>query len=290
MQQDFKSTKRNSQKWRLFASLPLHVEETLALSEEEHHYAHHVLRLQEGALVELSNDQGELANAQIVAISKKGTQVKIVTLGAQDHFNPAVDLIVGLPKPTALEETIQIAAELGARRLIFFKADHSHSKGTEKSEKWEKQAREALRISKATVPLKISVVANLEAALLVSKVTAAQKDGHNPSLCFVCDEQFEPSWSHDGDETACFGDVLAKQLKFFEGQNAHGSLPEVQVVVGPEASFSAHERQYLATFAPNYVSLGPLILRVPAATGYALAVALDKLRSWQSRSQTKKLK
>jgi RsmE family RNA methyltransferase len=50
----------------------------LILEDTEHHHLSHVMRVREGEIVELVNGCGELAQAKVVKISKKTTELEVI--------------------------------------------------------------------------------------------------------------------------------------------------------------------------------------------------------------------
>ena len=261
-----KSPSDQAQKWRVFFQGKLEQGELVTLDENEHHYVRNVLRLQQGNQLEVSNPDGVVALACIDHSDKKTTalliQEKFSHQSTKKLQTLPVDLIIGMSKPGALEECVQWAAELGARRVIFFKGERSHVKSSPRLDKLSRQALECTRISKASQPLKVEWAESLAESL------------NSPaSLLFFCHEVLDPEGS------ITFQELLRKRIRESQKKAGNETVPILQIVVGPESSFSESEVALLLQQRATPVSLGGLILRVPAAVGMALAIALDALRS-----------
>jgi len=243
--------------WRLFAPAPVGVGENISLAEDEHHYAFHVLRLAQGAAVEVGDGRGWLARGVLDRCDKKGAHVRVEHELEEKIFGTRVHLFLGQPKPATLEDVVAQAAELGVAKIHVFRCVKSQSKAPLKREKLERLALESLRITKGFRAPEIVVHDSVEALLSTGGLSQAGR-------VFLCDE----SPLHE--VGAAHHNGLHVQLM----ANGKGGTEDVGVIVGPESSFTDGERAAFATAGAVPVSLGPLVLRVPTAVAAAVSVAM----------------
>lgn len=231
------------------------LKKSIELSEDEAHFAYSVLRLKTGDEVELADGHGWTGHGLLTRVDKKVVSVVIEKEILTQKKEKNLVALVGITKPGALDEVVQVCVESGVDHLFLFKGDRTSSKQEIKIEKLTKQIREFCRITKSPWCLRVSLVNSLQAAVL------AARDEYRFSKLLVCDER--PS--HDASS------LQDKRQLFREAQSLSGS--NVGYIVGPEASFSSAEYQFLNDEEKNeravYVSLGPRILRTPAAVAAA---------------------
>ena len=245
--------------WRFYVSRDSSLSGSSArvqLSEDESHLASQVLRLKEGETVELANGCGWTARGPIVSIRKKSVEVLIESESIVQNGRLGRFAIVGLPKPGALDEVVQACVESGIDHLVFFRGDRSTSKQEFKAEKLRKQVAELTRITKSSWNLEVVFAENLSAAVeRCIQISSSEK-----LELFVCDERPIHSESQTGSRH------LLECLRSSKNRSW-------ACVVGPEASFSLREYDFLveqATLRPvEFVSLGPRVLRTPAAVAAA---------------------
>lgn len=247
------------QVWRFYVprdSSPSGSHSRVQLSEDESHLASQVLRLKEGEIVELADGCGWTARGPIVSMRKKSVEILIHSEFFADKRQFGRFAIVGLPKPGALDEVVQACVESGIDLLVFFRGERSTSKQDFKTEKLRKQVAELTRITKSPWNLEVVLSDNLSSAV----ERCIQISGSEVLELFVCDERPIHSEFQTGSRH------LLECLK--NSKNRSWAC-----VVGPEASFSQHEYDYLADHATQraieFVSLGPRILRTPAAVAAA---------------------
>lgn len=252
------------QVWRLFSSEALealHEGCDVDLSDDELHYALHVLRLAKGETVEVGDGDGRIARGQISHSDKRRCSVRIDSVESRPR--PALKVVVclALPKPATLEDVVFQASEMGATELHVFRTQKSQFKSEPKQDKLRRQALEALRVNKAAWATDVHVHADFGAFL----------DSWNPddrTVAFLCDESpLNPEnrsaglVNHNGLHRALA--ALGRDVKC------------IALFIGPEASFTAEERSALMERAgAQPVSLGERILRVPTAVATALALTL----------------
>ena len=244
------------------------VGETLSLNPEESHLATQVLRLKEGEMVELADGFGWTAYGQIMLAKKRQLEVAIHDQSFIARPRYLKMLIVGLPKPGALDEAVQAAVDSGADQLILFKADRTSSRQEFRLEKMRKQISEMTRITKSPWCLDISHAESIEAAIRQSQMKSMPEQ----LALFVCDER--PAHEPGAVSTPHLFQAMSQELSCGWA-----------CIIGPESSFSVREYEYFATLEQaqklKFVSLGPRILRTPAAVASA-AWMMASLRESQS--------
>lgn len=229
------------------------------LSPDEHHYAYHVLRVQIGQEVELTNCNGLKATGLIQTVNKKEISIIVKEIILTNKPNLHINLILASPKPTTLEEVIASASEIGATEVHIFKPDRSASKAPFKLEKLKLISDEAVRISKSPYSAEIYIYDN------IAKVFSALNSNANKNyLLLFCDE----SHIYEGKIT---NSIYTKIKEYYRKE-----IQKIYLLVGPEASFSEQERELISKQSNAVsVSLGGNILRVPNAAISALGVALN---------------
>lgn len=244
--------------WRFYVDTPVDAfsdQDVIELSNEEAHFAFSVLRLSPGESVELSDGRGWTARAALAQVDKKTVSARIQTILPQAPVTNKLIAVVGLTKPGALDEVIQACVESGVFELVLFKGERSWSKQEVKEEKIKKQIREMCRITKSPWCMKVTQCDSLHSAL-----TYLAKQFQYETL-LVCDER--PA--HIGLQTT------QSQHIMHAVRNSHAH--DLVFLVGPEASFSLKEYEVLSSEEAKsravFVSLGPRILRTPAAVAAA---------------------
>lgn len=216
----------------------------VTLSQEELHYAFHVLRLKQNDPVCLTDCCGTQAHGTIEEISKKKGTVKVQTCQTNSQKKPLINLWLGMPKPSTLEEVVAVASELGVHEIHVFKTEKCAFKSDLKKEKLQRLSDEAVRISKSAFSAKIVEQPNLQRLLQTQ----------SGSVVLFCDE------AHVYDNK--IQNSIFNALSSIDPTDIH----TISLLVGPEASFSAAERQLILQH-PSVVSvsLGSHILRVATA-------------------------
>lgn len=249
------------QVWRFYVSRPENDSpgQKIQFEPDEVHFANAVLRLAPNEQVELADGDGWTARAVLSRVDKKVVLAEIVESKMHSEPQRKLAAIVGITKPGALDEVVQACVEAGIQTLVLFKGDKTSSRQEMKTEKIEKQIREICRITKSPWCLKLQVVDSLRSAMQ----TAA--DGFSMEQFFVCDERpANGSLSHE------------VQTRLLVNAALVSTRVNLAFLVGPEASFSQSEYEYLmdGNFSgqTEFVSLGARILRTPAAVAAAAFV------------------
>jgi|1048.fasta_scaffold21984_3 16S rRNA (uracil1498-N3)-methyltransferase len=263
------------QVWRFYVQRPENdsVGQEVHLDSDEVHFAHAVLRLSPGEKVELADGNGWTSRAFLKRVDKKAVLAELGESNLHSPLPRKIAAVVGITKPGALDEVVQACVESGIHTLILFRADKTTSRQELKSDKIERQIREACRITKSPWFLKLRIVDSLSAALQMVEV-----DFSGCSF-FICDER--PANAVQKIEST--EHLLTSVMNSKKG--------DLAFVVGPEASFSSSEYDFLINgeFSKriHFVSLGPRILRTPAAVAsaaYVLSALVDSGVSSASRN------
>lgn len=202
-----------------------------------------VLRLKQGAEVELIDADGRRHAGVIEEVGAKALTVRITVSSAPPREEPGlqVTLYQGLPKGEKLDLILQKCTELGVAEVVTFDAARSvvklrGEKTASKQARYEKIVQEAARQSGRCTPPRVAIGGTLKEVL---------KDaGHTVKLLL---------W--EGEEKTTLRDCLGKY-----------EAPEsVAVVVGPEGGLSAEEVEQALACGFTPVTLGKRILRTETA-------------------------
>ncbi len=233
---------------RLFVPVPETPPTEVVLTGDRRHYLLHVLRLAEGASLEVFDGTGRAFEARVVRVDAQEVHL---SLGPPRSAPPrrAVSVLQGLPKGDKLEWVLQKGTELGA--AAFYPVATARSvvkleprRAEERTARWNKIVEEAARQCRRNdVPRVHAPQPLLEAARALSPGTTL----------LVLDEE----------ETA---------VPLGEAFRACAPGAPVALVVGPEGGLAREEVAALTTLGARGVSLGARILRTETAALAALAV------------------
>lgn len=221
-------------------------QQTTELDHDQSRHVRKVLRLQEGAEIELFDGMGMVYEAVISALDKRVA----VRIRAERHCptpSPRLHLHLGLLKGKKMEFVIQKATELGAHSIAPFYSDFIDTRPPkqDKVERWHKISLEACKQCGRSWPLIISNATPLTQQL-------AGLPGHDMGLLF---------WENE--EKRDMAGVAATLT---------GSS-DIHLFLGPEGGFSQTEVNLCREKMPA-VSLGPLTLRAETAAITALSLTL----------------
>lgn len=202
-----------------------------------------VLRLKQGAEVELVDAEGRRHAGVIGEVGAKTLTVRIAATSAAPVEEPGlrITLYQGLPKGEKLDLILQKCTELGVAELVTFDADRSvvklrGEKTAGKLARYEKIVREAARQSGRSAAPKVAIGGSLREVL--------GSAGQTVKLLL---------W--EGEERTTLRQCL-------DGYRA----PEnVAVVVGPEGGLSPEEVELALASGFTPVTLGKRILRTETA-------------------------
>lgn len=216
----------------------------IPLPKEEARHARTVLRLRDGAEVEIFNGEGLVAAGALVSGGEPGTRVRID--GVTPHRRPAPRITIAFPPPKGKRTAaaVETLTELGADGLMPLDSARAVSGGGN-PQKWRARAIEACKQSGR--------------AYLPDILEAATVEG----LAAELDE-----W-----EAAFLASPAGSPLQ--DALRERMETETVLWIVGPEGGFAPHEADLLLQGGAVPVRLGPHILRI--GTAAALAAGATRL-------------
>lgn len=220
----------------------------VALTENERHHLRRVLRLPDGAEVEVADGVGHHAAARL------RTDVLLLTGAATSRplARPELWVAQALPKGRKLDEVVRQTTELGVDGIVVVAAQHSvtrvdPTKLPRLHQRWEGVARAACE--QARRPRRPQVVGPVSSAQL----------GEEPGTLVV---------AHPG------GAALPTVLGGDRGAE------RVTLAIGPEGGWSDAEVAAWQDAGVVLAGLGPTVLRTEHAAAAALAVAAATYGRW----------
>ncbi|MCA9392755.1 MAG: 16S rRNA (uracil(1498)-N(3))-methyltransferase [Candidatus Omnitrophica bacterium] len=208
----------------------------------EVHHARDVLRLGQGAAVELFDGRGLLAAGKITQISAVEIRVKVEALRREPARHPRLTLACAIPKKGKFETIVEKATELGVDEIIPLQTKNSDvvikpEKAAHKQQRFAQVAVNAAKqCRRATVPLIRPPTAFSEALEMLLQ----QGPVLIPSLTGDC----RP---------------LLTALTGLQDP------PQVSILIGPEGDFSVDEYEQAHRSGCLAVTLGPTVLKVETA-------------------------
>ncbi|KXG75864.1 16S rRNA (uracil(1498)-N(3))-methyltransferase [Thermotalea metallivorans] len=215
-----------------------------------------VLRLKKGDCIEICDGQNMEYIAQIIVLTKKRIELKILEKGTAKTEPPIqVTLFQGIPKAGKMDVIIQKCTELGIRNIVPMMTERTvvqlkDQKAEEKKvERWQKIADEAAKQCKRGVIPQIGLPKAFEEAV---------GDAREFDLSVIPYEK-----------EGAFGLKHVTETK--------QSLKKIAIFIGPEGGFEEQEivRASKAGIIP--VTLGPRILRTETAGFVALSILMYAL-------------
>jgi 16S rRNA (uracil1498-N3)-methyltransferase len=200
------------------------------LEGDQMHHALKVFRLALGDRLEIINGHGLLAQASIIAITKKTLTYQVEQIEQIPAKLPSTVLILGMPKFNRLEFIVEKVCELGCGKIVLFNADRSEKTDLSKNQE------ERLNLL-------------LQAALK------------------QCGRLFLPSIEFRPHLEAC---LESNYTYYYGHIDTKAKIPEhipllAGIVIGPESGFSDKEKALLSQKACP-ISLSDAILRVDTAS------------------------
>ncbi len=221
---------------RFFIPSPLKAPTVVLEGEELHHLAK-VMRVRLGETIEIVNGQGELAEAEVIALDKKTAELKIISRQTAPPPPQILILAQALTRPSSLEWIVEKGTELGADEFWLFPGDRSEKK-----------------------ELSPSQLRRLETIL----INALKQCGrlYLPKIVLMpsLDKWQAPNGS------LFFGEI-SSEAKLLQGPFAK----TVMFFIGPEKGFSPEETKLLAKLKAKGISLHENILRAETAAIAALS-------------------
>lgn len=249
----------------------LHVDEELveaeagaevALDRDTRHHLARVLRLTEGAPLEVSDGRGNAAPAQLAGDRAVLTGPAVAT----PHPHPRLIVAQGLPRSRKLDEVIRQVAELGADRIVPVAAARSVTRlDADRAERavarWTTIGRSAAEQSRR--PWRPVVDPVVGARDLVAALPAGTRllVAHVGAAVALPDAVVPPA-----------GDAAAPHA-------ARGPAA-LAVAIGPEGGWDDDEVTAFVDAGATAVGLGPTVLRTEHAAAAALAVLAAVSGRW----------
>lgn len=215
------------------------------LDQKSHHHIKHVLRLQEGDMIELFDNQENVANAKIMKIGRSEISAeigKVEKISLKSPIFTHIGQVVA--KSTAMDFFVQKATELGASKITPLVGDRTNLRKT--ASKWEEKKHHWESIS----------------------ISACAQSYRN-DLPIVGDVMSVDEWaaqSHEGCKLILDPGV---------DSNVGRSLPEdvsYNLLFGPEGGFSEREVELAIHHGFQPILLGPRVLRVETASLATLSI------------------
>lgn len=243
----------------------------LELGGEHRHYLGRVLRLRPGATFPARDKEGGRYDCRLISIEAETLRLEVRPSGesgSDQPPEPAIHLIMGIPKGKKMDLILRQATEAGVRRIVPFLSENSvvrldTQEGRRKQERWQKICREALQQSGTAIPPEVSA-------------PIGRKDVQQS--CADCDRVL---YFHEKALTS------ASLHQLLGADDPEACPRSVAVLVGPEGGFSPQELELFSRFRYDSVHLGASVLRAETAALYAVAAVQTILRespTWQLRS------
>jgi 16S rRNA (uracil1498-N3)-methyltransferase len=226
--------------------------ETCSLEGSEFHHLAHVMRAGRGNSIVLFDGNGNVAEAQIIEVSKTRATLQVLKRTHETEVGPTVVLATAVPKSERFRWLVEKATELGVSRLIPLQTAHSVTEpGATKLDKMRAVVVEACKQSGRnrlmTIDARTDWSSFLAAVPSVGRLLIADPAG--PVRASLC--ELKPS------ERA------------------------LVLVVGPEGGFTDTELIQAVDAGGRCISLGASILRTETA---AIALAALCLLPAQERN------
>ena len=228
------------------------------LDGPEGHHAADVQRLRPGETLALSDGEGGLARARVVAAGGGSLRLDVVELAVEPEPDPRLTVVQALPKGDRGELAVQMLTEVGVDEVVPWAASRSITRwkgprGEKARTRWVATAREAAKQARRS---RLPRVAELHTTKQL-----VQRLGEAAQVLVL----------HEEAERPLSGAALAE-------------TGEIALVVGPEGGVSPEELALLSgpggRPGAEAVRLGPTVLRTSTAGPAALAVLQSRLGRW----------
>jgi 16S rRNA (uracil1498-N3)-methyltransferase len=227
---------------------------TLRLDGREAHHALHVLRIKHGDPVVVLDGAGNEFSCALESVSRESLSLRVTDEKSIPALPCSITLLQAVPKGKIIEDIIQKAVELGARRIVPLLTEHVVTRldvrdAADKREKWQQVAIEAIKqCGAAWLPA-------IETPMPIGKYLARQEPFDLALVGSLQTERRHPR--------VCFREYQAK----------HGRSPQnVGIWIGPEGDFTLDELKAIQAAGALPITLGNLTLRVETAAIYCLSI------------------
>lgn len=240
----------------------------VGLSEDEQHHLRRVLRLRDGADVEVADGVGATASAVLASTGVELTSAVAVV----ERRTPELWVAQGLPKGRKLDEVIQQVTELGVDGVVPILAERSiarpePAKYPRLHARWSGVARAACEQSRR--PRRPDLVAPHTLAGLLDDAGALALPTGDGDVTVATEYRVllaDPSGRPISAALQETGDL--------------GALGRLVLAVGPEGGWSDQELAVADAAGAQRVALGPTVLRTEHAAAAGLAAVQALLGRW----------
>ncbi|RUO40076.1 16S rRNA (uracil(1498)-N(3))-methyltransferase [Aliidiomarina taiwanensis] len=222
---------------RIYHPEPISLQAEVALTEDAANHVGRVLRLREGAPIDLFNGSNKVFHATIVTASKKNVLVKVQAETLDNRESPlAIHLAQGISRGERMDFVLQKSVELGVASItpLFTERCTVKLQGdrlTKRLEQWQRIVISACEQSGR------NLVPEVRPAVTLAQWLALEPLGQRLML--------EPT--------------AQQSLSGLTAQDAF------EVLIGPEGGFSAQEVSLCEQFKCQGIQMGPRILRTETA-------------------------
>lgn len=229
-------------------------EDVLLTGQTAHHLAT-VLRMGPGDEVVIVDGLGHEWLAEIEEVGRSGVRVKLLAQSETFHESPLdLTLALAFSRSEKMDQVVRQATELGATRLIAFRAARSQygpgpADARKKLDRWQKIAREALCQCRRQLEPECEIVSDVN------------------ELLAWADRRMPPP-----DRAIKILAAEAETRKsLLDLQSRSPFCNSFLAVIGPEGGWSAEEARRFVVEGFHSVHLGPRILRLETAAAAVLA-------------------
>ncbi|MBU0467455.1 MAG: 16S rRNA (uracil(1498)-N(3))-methyltransferase [Candidatus Omnitrophica bacterium] len=231
-------------------NLDLNQQTATITDKQELHHLKNVLRAKPKTKISLLNGSGQEAEGEIISISSKFAEVKILSCVTAELPKPDIILACAMPKKSKFETIIEKATELGVSSIIPLNTKRtevslSPERLTNKIIRYQAVALNAAKQSKRSTIPTINPISTLE-----ETVETLMKD----TVIFI------PS-------------LLGKTLNILDSFEKNKNPEKIAFLIGPEGDFTEEEYNFAHNNNCIGISLGKTILKVETAALCAVACA-----------------
>lgn len=230
----------------------IHVDQSLqagsvvALSRDQAHYVHRVLRLGQDDVLNVFNSRDGEFSAIVESVLGSKASVRIEAPITSDMESPLVTTLVqGLCRSQRMDYCVQKACELGVTRIVPVRTERSVVRLDERRASKRRDHWQAIAVSACEQSGRIQVPL-VEMPASLTQVLQRHDLGGRALLDPDAGDAFD-QWQFDGEELA--------------------------LMIGPEGGFSPAEVAQTLTAGASRWRMGPRILRTETAGMVALAMA-----------------
>lgn len=228
----------------------LHQKIATITDKQELHHLKNVLRAKEGTKISLLNGTGQEAQGEIISITSKLAEIKILNCTTVELPKPEIILACAIPKKSKFETIIEKATELGVSTIIPLKTKRteislSGDRLENKIARYQTIALNAAKQSKRSTVPEIMPISNLE-----NTVEALKSD----SIIFI------PS-------------LIGTTQNILDSFKHKKDPEKIAFLIGPEGDFTPEEYNFAHNNSCIAISLGKTILKVETAALCSISCA-----------------